>query len=94
MNSDTKALVGGDNFTINPLMTSGLTLFVRGGKYLHASQGLRTALGVILTLTASATNYVEMDDNGVITSNTTGFTRHCPGCSDGWMGPSSRTTRT
>jgi hypothetical protein len=74
MNSDTKALVGGDNFTINPLMTSGLTLFVRGGKYLHASQGLRTALGVILTLTASATNYVEMDDNGVITSNTTGFT--------------------
>lgn len=74
MNSDTKALLGGDNFTINPLMTSGLSLFVRGGKYLHSSLGMRSALGVTLTLTASATNYVEVDDNGVISSNTTGFT--------------------
>src|SRR3990167_8328158 len=74
MLSDTKALFWGDSFRINPLMSSGLTLFMNGGEYVHASAGLKAAPSIVLTLTAPATNYVEMDDNGVISSNTTGFT--------------------
>lgn len=74
MLSDTKAVLAGDGFDINPLMSSGLTLFVAGGKYVHPSAGIKAAPSVKLTLTASATNYVEMDDSGAITANATAFT--------------------
>ncbi len=72
--SDTKILPAGDRFDIYPPGSPGLTLSVRGGAYLHAVLGIKSTQGATLTLTASDDNYVEMDDNGVVTSNVTGFT--------------------
>lgn len=72
--SDTKLLPSGDRFDIYAPGSSGLALVVRGGAYFDAVLGIKSTQGATLTLTASADNYVEMDDNGVVTSNTTGFT--------------------
>jgi hypothetical protein len=69
-----KALYVGDAFSPNAMMTSGLSLFVNGGPFVSASQGLQSAPNKTLTLAASATNYVEVDDLGVISSNTSSFT--------------------
>lgn len=71
--SDTKIVPTGDRFDIDADNSSGLSLRVRGGTFLNGS-GLKSAPNVTLTLTASTTNYVEMDDNGVVSTNTTGFT--------------------
>jgi hypothetical protein len=71
--SDTKIVPTADRFDIDADNSSGLTLRVRGGIFLDGT-GLRSAPNVTLTLTASATNYVEMSDPGVISTNTTGFT--------------------
>lgn len=72
--TDTKIVPTGDRFDIDVASSSGLSLRVRGGVYLAGAAGFRNAPNVTLTLTASATNYVEMDDAGVITTNTTSFT--------------------
>jgi hypothetical protein len=74
MLTDTKALRTTGGFDINPDVSSGLIVHIAGGVYLHPSAGYRNAPNVRLTLTASALNYVEMSDAGVISANTTGFT--------------------
>lgn len=71
--SDTKIVPSGDRFDIDVDNSTGLSLRVRGGIFLNGL-GLRSAPNATLTLTASTTNYVEMDDNGVVSTNTTGFT--------------------
>jgi hypothetical protein len=72
--SDTKIVPTGDRFDIDADNSSRLSLRVRGGTYLDGSTGFKSAPNVTLTLTASVANYVEMDDFGVISTNTTGFT--------------------
>ncbi len=53
--------------------TSGLTWGYYGG--MVNLSGVNTAIANgTLTLTASATNYVEFDSTGAVTANTTGFT--------------------
>lgn len=71
--SDTKIVPTGDRFDIDADNSSGLSLRVRGGTFLNGS-GFKSAPNITLALTASTTNYVEIDDNGVISSNTTSFT--------------------
>jgi hypothetical protein len=70
---DTKVVPAGDRFDVDTANSAGLSLRIRGGVFLHP-QGYRSAPNATLTLTASATNYVEVNDAGVISSNTTGFT--------------------
>lgn len=70
---DTKIVPAGDRFDIDTANSSGLALRVRGGTYLNGL-GFKSAPNATLTLTASASNFVEMDDAGVISANTTGFT--------------------
>jgi hypothetical protein len=70
---DTKIVPTGDRFDIDILASSGLSLRVRGG-YILTQTGPRSVANATLTLTASATNFVEMSDAGVISANTTGFT--------------------
>ena len=72
MQSDTKFVPGG--FGIDVHQTSGLGLRVLGGVLLDPSLGMRNVPNKHLTLTASATNYVEVDDAGAISSNTTALT--------------------
>jgi hypothetical protein len=72
-NLDTKIVPAGDRFDIDVPNSSGLSLRVRGGYYIH-QLGIRSAPNATLALTASATNYVEMNDAGVISSNTSSFT--------------------
>jgi hypothetical protein len=72
--SDTKIVPGASAFAINTDVSVGLVLAIAGGVFLSGAQYYRNAPNVQLTLTASATNYVEMSDPGVISSNTTGFT--------------------
>lgn len=71
--SDTKIVPSGDRFDIDAQNSSGLSLRIRGGAYLDGL-GFKSAPNASLTLTASASNYVEMSDGGVISSNTTSFT--------------------
>lgn len=71
--SDTKIVPAGHRFDIDIAMSDLLSLRVRGGALLNG-YGYTNVPNTTLTLTASATNYVEMDDNGVVTTNTTGFT--------------------
>lgn len=70
---DNKIVPTGPRFDISIEYSSGLTLRVNGGTFLDGT-GYKTAPNVTLTLTASATNYVESSDGGAITANTTGFT--------------------
>src|SRR4051812_31118623 len=72
--SDTKIVPTGDRFDIDGDNSSRLSLRVRGGTYLDGSTGFKSAPNATLTLTASVANYVEMDDFGAISTNTTGFT--------------------
>lgn len=72
--SDTKIVPGAGAFAINTDVSSGLILAVNGGVFLAGAEVYRNAPNVQLTLTASQTNYVEMNDAGVISTNTTGFT--------------------
>lgn len=72
--SDTKILPSGDRFDIDAMNSSGLSLRVRGGVILDSSAGFTNAPNATLTLTASTTNFVEIDSNGAVTTNTTGFT--------------------
>lgn len=72
--SDTKIVPSGDRFDIDHMNSSGLSLRVRGGVYVHASAGFKSAANATLALTASTTNYVELSDAGVISTNTTSFT--------------------
>lgn len=71
--SDTKIVPCAGAFDINTDVSTGLTLHVNGGTFLNGV-GLKSAPNVSLTLAASSTNYVEMDDTGVISANATGFT--------------------
>jgi hypothetical protein len=71
--SDTKIVPAGDRFNIDVDNSSGLSLRVRGGVYLDGL-GFKSAPNTTLTLTASTTNYVETNDAGVVSTNTTGFT--------------------
>ncbi len=73
-NFGTKLVPCGDRFDIDVDSSSGLSLRVKGGTYLNATFGFRSAPNVTLTLTASAINYVEMDSNGAVTTTTVGFT--------------------
>jgi hypothetical protein len=70
---DTKIVPAGDRFDIDVPNSSGLSLRVRGGYYIH-QLGVRSAPNATLTLTASETNFVEVNDAGVISTNTTSFT--------------------
>lgn len=72
--SDTKVVPAGDRFDIDVSNSAGLSLRVRGGVVLVPPHGFRSAPNATLALTASATNYVEVNDAGVISANTTGFT--------------------
>jgi len=72
--SDTKIVPGASNgFSLDVDNSSGLSLRVRGG-VIVTQTGFRSVANKTLTLTASAVNYVECDDAGAISSNTTGFT--------------------
>jgi hypothetical protein len=72
--SDTKIVPNGsDRFDIDVNQSSGLSLRVRGGVLL-TGLGYSNVPNKTLTLTASTANYVEMDDAGVISTNTTSFT--------------------
>ncbi len=73
-NFGTKLVPTGDRFDIDVDSSSGLSLRVKGGIYLNASFGFRSAPNTTLTLVASSINYVEMDSNGAVTCNQTGFT--------------------
>lgn len=74
MAQDTKIVPVRDSYKIDTDNSSGLAVLVRGGVYIDPQQGYRSAQNKSLTLTASATNYIEMNDAGVISANATGFT--------------------
>src|SRR4051812_16585600 len=57
----------------NPSTTSGLTFGYSAGLILVGQTVVTVAAGT-LTLSASATNYVQVDGSGTVTSNTSGFT--------------------
>jgi hypothetical protein len=73
-NLDTKILPTAGGFLINPDVSSGLEVHVMGGVILHPSRGYVNAPVVRLALVASAENYVEVNDAGVISANATAFT--------------------
>jgi hypothetical protein len=75
--SDTKIVPAGPRFDIDTDNSSGLSLRVKGGVYLDGL-GFKSAPNATLTLVASATNYIEVNDAGVIgvvTAFTAGYTR-------------------
>src|SRR5688572_30787658 len=63
------ALGGRDRYT-----SSGLTWGYYGGNFLNGSGAIVSIANDTITLDPSATNYVEMDSSGVVSSNTSGFT--------------------
>ena len=72
--SDTKIVPAGDRFDIDVANSSGLSLRVKGGVILTGvGLSYSNVPNKTLTLTASATNYVECSDAGV-TSVSTAFT--------------------
>lgn len=71
--TDTKFVPSGHRFDIDVDNSSGLSLRVRGGVLLDGL-GYKSVANATLTLTASTTNYVEMDDAGVISTNASAFT--------------------
>lgn len=73
MIGDTKIVPVGRRFDIDPDNSVGLTLRVHGGVFVD-QVGFKTAPNATLTLAASTTNYVEMDDAGVVSTNTSSFT--------------------
>jgi autotransporter translocation and assembly factor TamB len=74
-NFGAKIVPAGDRFDIDPDQSTGLSLRVRGGIYIHASLGgFRNAPNGTLTLAASSINYVELTAAGVISVNQSGFT--------------------
>lgn len=69
----TKIVPVHDFFALDVERCSGLTIRVNGG-VLITGTGFQTITNRDLTLTASSTNYVEVSDAGVISSNTSAFT--------------------
>ncbi len=65
--------LGGGAFTVNTDTTSGLTLGYNAGRIFNGFSEIVVAAGTIL-LAASNTNYVEVDNAGVVHTNTSGFT--------------------
>src|SRR4051812_30362995 len=72
--TDTKIVPTGDRFDIDVANSSGLSLRIKGGPFLAGNAGMRNAPNSTHVLSASATHYVEMDDAGVVSKNTTSFT--------------------
>lgn len=70
--SDTKIVPSENGFDIDVFNSLGLSLRVRGGVYVTG--GFWSAPNATLALAASTTNYVEANDRGEISSNTSGFT--------------------
>ncbi len=70
----TKLVPAGDRFDIDVDSSRGLSFRVKGGVYLNASVGFKSAPNTTLTLVASCINYVEMNSAGVVSCNQTGFT--------------------
>ena len=68
--SDTKIVPTGNRFDIYTPLTSGLSLRVRGGEILTATGIKAVQGGESLTLTASADNYIEVSDAGVVSVET------------------------
>jgi hypothetical protein len=71
--ADNKMVPSGDHFCIHMEMSSGLSVRIRGGMILTA-QGPKAVNNNTLTLTPSVDNFVEIDDNGVISARVTNFT--------------------
>ncbi len=65
--------IGPSDFAQNPATTTGLTFGYAAGKFRYGSSVVLVAAGTV-TLTASATNYIEVDNAGAVSANTTGFT--------------------
>lgn len=72
--SDTKIVPGGDRFDIDVDNSEGLSLRVKGGVILAPPHGFRSVPNATLSLTPSATNFVEANDAGAISVNADGFT--------------------
>lgn len=64
---------GGGHFTPDPDTTTGLTFGYRAGRFHNGLAVVSVAAGT-LALSASLTNYVEVDRAGTVSSNTSGFT--------------------
>lgn len=73
MSYDTKVVPSGDRFDIDVANSSGLSLRIRGGVILNGL-GFKSAPNATIALTASASNFIEADDAGAISANTSGFT--------------------
>ena len=63
----------GTDFQQDISTTTGLTFGYKAGKFRNDNAIVSVAAGTV-TLTGSATNYVEVDSAGVVSVNTTGFT--------------------
>jgi hypothetical protein len=73
MLSHDKFIFASRMFDVDYDLTKGLNLRIRGGARIDAARGPVSTPGATVALAASATNYVEVDDNGNITSNTSKF---------------------
>ncbi len=62
------------NYDANGALTTNLTFGSLGGILRKGVTLVTTSSSSSLSLTASATNYVEVDESGVVSFNTTGFT--------------------
>jgi hypothetical protein len=72
--SDVDSLaLGGGAFTANPNTTSGLTFGYSAGRF-HNGKSLVSVGAGTVALSASATNYVEVDRAGTVSANTSAFT--------------------
>jgi hypothetical protein len=71
--ADNKVVPAGDHFVIHMELSSGLSVRIRGGMILRAT-GPKSVANNTLTLTASADNFVEVNDEGVISVRATNFT--------------------
>ena len=65
--------LGGGAFSVDPVLTTGLTFAVQAGRVYNGMSVVAVAPAA-LTLAASATNYVEVDRAGVVYANTAGWT--------------------
>jgi hypothetical protein len=69
---------GGGAFTQDEDLTTGLDFAFDGGR-VRFGKTIVTVSADVVTLSASATNYVEVDSAGVVSANTSGFTTgSCP----------------
>ena len=65
--------LGGGHFTVDPLLTTGLTFALQAGRVRWTNTIVSSAAQSV-ALSASSVNYVEVDTTGTVYTNTAGFT--------------------